>query len=139
MGEFEAYLKTIEGKDKRLLSTKEKDLIKLMNASFLTIEGKATIPQLIAELGEPVIVKKYAKIEVKTGSTNIPTIVVERFVGAELKFTEQIVVPGIPQKLLLDIPHSGIVIEWIRHPNYKPDDMPKATKAEARAAMRMIQ
>ena len=81
MGQFEEHLKMIEGKDVRLLSTKEKDLIKLMNTIYLTVEGKMTIPQMIAEFGEPVIIKKYAKIEVKTGSTRKPTIVVERFVA----------------------------------------------------------
>ena len=66
MENFEEHLKMIERKDKRLLSQKEKDLAKLMDAFYLTIEGKATIPQLIEEFGKPVIVKKYAKIEVKT-------------------------------------------------------------------------
>lgn len=135
MGNFEEYLKSIEKKDVRLLSKKEKDLIKLMNTPYLTIEGNVTIPALIKQFGEPQIIKKYAKVEVRTGSASTkPTIVVERFIDAFLKFTDKIVIPNIPQGLLMDIPHSGAVIEWIRHPNYKPEDMPKATKTEIRKA-----
>lgn len=126
-------IETVLTKDSRLLNEKEKAFIKLWTSFYLTVEGKATIPQLIKEFGKPQIIKKYAKVEVRTGSTRKPTIVVERFIDAVLKITDQIVIPNIPRKILLDIPHSGIVIEWIRHPSYKPEDMPKATKAEINA------
>lgn len=128
-------LEQIQKKDPRFLTEKEKALIKLMDTVYMTVKGKATIPQLIMEFGEPVIVKKYSKVEARTGGTEKPFIVVERLVDIELKFTDRIVIRGIPQKILLDIPYSGIVIKWVRHPGYKPEDMPKATKAEIRKAM----
>lgn len=134
MENFEEYMQMLNGKDKRLLTNKEKDLIKLMNAVYRTIEGMITIPGLINMYGEPVIIKKYAKIEVKTGNIKMPFIAVERFVDAVLKFSDNIVIQGIPQKILLDIPHSGIEIHWVRMDDYKSSSMPKATKAEIRKA-----
>ena len=127
-------MQMLEGKDKRLLSKKEKDLIKLMNATYMTVDGKITILNMIQMYGEPIIVKKYAKIEVKTGSIKMPFIVVERFVDAMLKFSDKLVIQGIPQGLLLQIPHAGIEIHWVRLDDYKPSAMPKATKSEIRKA-----
>jgi hypothetical protein len=135
MENFEEYIKMLAGKDRRLLTRKEKDFIKLIKTPYLTVDGRLTIPEMVNMYGEPIIVKEYAKIEVRTGSIAMPFIVVERFVDAKLKFSEKIVVPGIPQGLLLKLPHNGFDIRWVRLDDYRASNMPKATKSEFRKAM----
>lgn len=58
MENFEEYIKMLAGKDRRLLTKKEKDFIKLINTPYLTVDGRITIPEMIRTYGEPIIVKE---------------------------------------------------------------------------------
>ena len=112
------------------LTASELRLKELLEERFVTIKGKATIPELNKILGLPKAVLKYAKVEARTGLVTKSTVEVERFVDGELQYTKDIVIRGISKSLLVQMDYSGISIEYVRHPTYNPEKMIKATEKE---------
>jgi len=105
-------------------------LAELIEQKYLTVEGKMTIPQMVAKFGLPKAILKYAKIEARTGMCQKPTVVVDRFIDGELFFNKQVVVGGISKQLILLMDCNGIEVEYIRHPTYNPANMVKASDKE---------
>ena len=71
-----------------------------------------------------------ARIEVRTGFVSKPFITVERFGDGKLVYRPDIVISGVPEGLLKQMPYGGIKVEMVRHPKYDGTKMPKATQAE---------
>lgn len=115
---------------KQNLTAAELRIKEILEEVFVTIHGKATIPELNKQLGLPKAILKYAKVEARTGLTSKPTVVVDRFVDGELFYTKDVVIRGIPKSVLIKLDYSGIATEYVRHPTYSPDKMIKATEKE---------
>ena len=117
-------------KQERELTKKELKLQDFMEERRLTTLGWRTINQLNMELGLPVAVKEMARIEVRTGFVSKPFITVERFVDGKLEYRGDIVISGVPEAMINQVPYGGIRVDKVRHPKYDGTKMPKATQAE---------
>lgn len=117
------------------LTKKEIKLKDFMEQRVLTVLGWRSVEELNKELGLPVAVMEMARVEVRTGFVSKPFIAVERFVDGKLVYRPDIVVTGVPEALLKQIPYSGIKVEMVRHPKYDGTKMPKATLAEINAKL----
>lgn len=111
---------------------KKKEILKdgVLNEKRMTVIGIKTILELNSEIGLPKAVIKLAKVEAKTGLTSAPTIVVERFVDAELHYTKDIILNSIPNSIVSKLNLTGIEKVFVRHPKYSPMTMVMATKKE---------
>ena len=112
------------------MTKKEVKLQDFMEGMRLTVLGWKSIMELNKELGLPTAVMEMAKIEVRTGFVSKPFIKVDRFVDGKLVYRPDIVIAGVPEGLLKQMPYGGIKIEKVRHPKYDGTKMPKATQAE---------
>ena len=114
----------------KVKTAKELKLEKFLAQKVNTISGKMTISNVFSSYGEPRVVIETAKIECKTGMVSRPTVVVERIVDTKFVFSNGTAITGVPKDIYLQLPHSGVKTELVRHPSYDPANMPKATKAE---------
>ena len=130
-------LKIRNMKEKKLKKS-EIDLINLTTEKHLTICGKLSILELNKLLGNPVAVKKLAKIEVITGSTVNPTIVVERYIDGELRYSNGITIRNIKISMISKVESLSLITEYIRKPDYNPAKLPKATKKEMKDYIKRI-
>lgn len=120
-------------KQEKELTKKELKLQDFMEAKMLTVLGWKSIEELNKEIGLPIAVKEMARIEVRTGMVENPFLKVERFVDGKLEYAKDIVVSGVPEAMLNQVPYSGIRVDKVRHPKYDGTKMPKATQAEIMA------
>lgn len=112
------------------MTKKEVRLQDFMEGMRLTVLGWKNIMELNKELGLPTAVMEMATIEVRTGFVSKPFIKVDRFVDGKLVYRPDIVIAGVPEGLLKQMPYGGIKIEKVRHPKYDGTKMPKATQDE---------
>ena len=112
------------------LTKKEEKMKDFMESMRLTVLGWKSIEELNKELGLPTAVLEMATIEVRTGFVSKPFIKVDRFVDGKLVYRPDIVISGVPEGLLKQMPYGGIKVEKVRHPKYDGTKMPKATQAE---------
>ncbi|MBV2195508.1 MAG: hypothetical protein KUL78_03250 [Flavobacterium sp.] len=112
------------------LTKKEVRLQDFMEGMRLTVLGWKNIMELNKELGLPTAVMEMATIEVRTGFVSKPFIKVDRFVDGKLVYRPDIVISGVPEGLLKQMPYGGIKVEKVRHPKYDGTKMPKATQDE---------
>ena len=112
------------------LTKKEEKMKDFMESMRLTVLGWKSIEELNKELGLPTAVMEMATIEVRTGFVSKPFIKVDRFVDGKLVYRPDIVIAGVPERLLKQMPYGGIKVEKVRHPKYDGTKMPKATLAE---------
>ena len=117
------------------LTKKEVKLQDFMEGMRLTVLGWKSIMELNKELGLPTAVLEMATIEVRTGFVSKPFIKVDRFVDGKLVCRPDIVIAGVPDGLLKQMPYGGIKVEKVRHPKYDGTKMPKATLAEINAKL----
>ena len=112
------------------MTKKEEKMKDFMESRRLTVLGWKSIEDLNKELGLPTAVLEMATIEVRTGFVSKPFIKVDRFVDGKLVYRPDIVIAGVPEGLLKQMPYGGIKVEKVRHPKYDGTKMPKATQAE---------
>jgi hypothetical protein len=93
---------------------------------------------LIDKFGKPHVTLCFAKVEAKTGSTAMPTIQVERFVEAKLKFRDDIIISNVKKSFAMMIDNNGIVVKYVRLPTYNPAKMVKATDSEINQNMTIL-
>ncbi len=115
----------------RKLSLKaEEKLNEILAERRITVLGWRTIEQLNKELGLPIAVIEMAKVEARTGMTGKPFIKVSRFVDGKLEYRPDLVIKGLNETVVKQLPYSGIQVRKVRHPKYDGGSMPKATKKE---------
>lgn len=117
------------------LTKKGVKLQDFMEGMRLTVLGWKSIVDLNKELGLPTAVMEIARIEVRTGFVSKPFITVERFVDGKLVYRPDIVISGVPEAMIKEIPYGSIRTEKVRHPKYDGTKMPKATLAEINAKL----
>jgi len=102
----------------------------LMGKKHLTTAGRLSCDELVKKFGDPKLVLKYAKVEARTGSVKAPFIVVEKCVDAELQFSLDVVICGFPKDSARRMTTSAVAVEFVRHPTFNVEKMPKATQQE---------
>ena len=101
----QATLKTEKmEKQEKELTKKEVKLQDFMEAKRLTVLGWKSIMELNVELGLPIAVKEMASIEVRTGMVATPFIKVDRFVDGKLVYRDDLVITGISESMLKQMP-----------------------------------
>jgi len=114
--------------EKKLTKAEIKELA-IMSQVYNTVYGKMTLSKMVLELGKPIVVLAFARIECKSKGAN-KMIIVDRFIDAELHFSKDVVVKGMKKEFVLTMDYSGIKKVYVRHPNYNSSRPPIASKKE---------